>query len=242
MSPRHLTRSSLWLSAILFVPVATYGADGTDGRIEITGDYRYAARESEPIADAKAIACREAWRLAVVNSPIYREQTASVVDSPLLRGLAETIATRYAQERQIVEQTERGRTVSCRVRGTVPADDLAFVIRTHLGGGVPVAENVEQNRALRILNVREESGGIIAIQYQALKRLDWIGTHYQGGLRESAEIMVDFYDDQGLLIRTDRHPARRTPSGDDVLNPGAVAILQVPKPAAAKSYRVWVVK
>jgi hypothetical protein len=242
MSPRQALSPIFWMSAILFVPVAAYSAEGTDGRIEITGDYRYAVRESEPVADAKAIACREAWRLAVVNSSIYREQTASVVDSPLLRDLAEAIATRYAQDRQIVEQTERGRTVSCRVRGMVPADDLAFIIRTHLAGGAPVADSVEQNRALRILDVREESGGIIAIQYQALKRLDWIGTHYQGGLRESADIMVDFYDDQGLLIRTDRYPARRTPSGDDVLNPGAIAILKVPKPAAAKTYRVWLVK
>ena len=72
--------------------------------------------------------------------------------------------------------------------------------------------------------------------------MDWLGTHYQGGLRESADIMVDFYDGQGFLIRSERHPARRTPTGDDVLNPGEKAVLQVTKPAAAKTYRVWLVK
>ena len=32
---------------------------------------------------------------------------------------------------------------------------------------------------------------MIAVQYQALKRLDWLGIHYQGRLRESAYIMAD---------------------------------------------------
>ena len=80
------------------------------------------------------------------------------------------------------------------------------------------------------------------MQYQALKRLDWLGTHYQGGLRESADIMVDFYDSQGALVKTERYPARKTPTGEDILNPGAIAILKVTRPTSAKTYRVWLVK
>jgi hypothetical protein len=36
--------------------------------------------------------------------------------------------------------------------------------------------------------------------------LDWLATQYQSGLSESGEIVVDFYDDQGLLIRTEPFP------------------------------------
>jgi len=72
--------------------------------------------------------------------------------------------------------------------------------------------------------------------------LDWLGTHYQGGLRELVGIMMDLYDDQGYLIRTDQFPARRTATGDNVMNPGATAVLKVTKPAAAKTYRVWLVR
>ena len=48
---------------------------------------------------------------------------------------------------------------------------------------------------------------------------------------------VNFYDDRGFLIRSDRFPARRTATGDDVMNPGATAILKVtnrqqPRPIA----------
>ena len=53
---------------------------------------------------------------------------------------------------------------------------------------------------------------------------------------------MDFYDDQSFLIRNDRLPARRTATGDDIMNPGVTAILKVTKPAAAKTFRVWLVK
>jgi len=242
MSVRRIAPAALLLSALSAVPFTIQAAEGANERIEITGDYRYAARESESVADAKALACREAWRQAVTNSSLYREQTAAVIDSTLLRKLADTLANRHVQDQQIVEQTEQGRTVSCRVHGYLPTDETARVIRTQLTGGPSPAEGIEQNRVLRILTVQEETDGRIAIQYQALKRLDWLGTHYQGGLQESAEIMVDFYDGAGLLMKTERHPARRTPSGDDVINSGAIAILKVTKPVRANTFRVWLVK
>ena len=242
MSTQHKPAALFLFATFLLAPLVATAAAPPAGRIEITADYRYATHETENLTEAKNLVCREAWRLAVVNSPLYREQTASVIDSPLLRDLAYTLATGYVQDRQIVEQTEQGRTLSCRVQGYLPTEESTHVIRTQLSGGPPSAEGLDQNRALRILSVREEGSGTIAVQYQALKRLDWLGTHYQGGLRESADIMVDFYDGQGLLIRTDRFPARRTPSGDDVLNPGTIAILKVAKPAGANTHRVWLVK
>ena len=236
------TAFAVLLLALLY-PLTVHAANATGHRIEIFGDYRYAYHEEkETVADAKALACREALRLAVTNSPLFREQTESVVDSPLLRDLGHMLVTRHVQDQQILEQTERGHTVSCRVRGFLPAEESARAIRTQLAGGAAPSEGIDQNRILRILSVREEGGGMIAVQYQALKRLDWLGTHYPGGLRESAEIMVDFYDDQGFLIRTERYPARRTPIGDDIMNPGEIALLKVPKPLSAKTYRVWLVK
>jgi hypothetical protein len=83
---------------------------------------------------------------------------------------------------------------------------------------------------------------MLAIQYQALKRMDWVTTHYQGGLRDAAHIMVDFYDAQGLLLYSQRFEGWRTATGEDIMSPGAVGLLQVPKPSSAKSYRVWLVK
>jgi hypothetical protein len=234
MTPRHSFR----VLTLCFLAAAAAHAAETNGRIEIAADYRYAARESEPAADAKELACREAWRLAVSNSPVYREQTASIVDSPLLLDLAYRLAA-DVQDQRIVEHTQRGRTVSCRVHGYLPAEQTARMIRAQLAGSP--AEGAEQNRALRIVGTKDE-GGYVVIQFQALKRLDWLNTAYPGTLRESADIMVDFYDESGLLIRTDRHPARQSGTNQDVLNPGMFGIVKVPKPLGAKTYRVWLVK
>jgi hypothetical protein len=45
--------------------------------------------------------------------------------------------------------------------------------------------------------------------------------------------MVDFYDDRSVLIRAGQFPARRTATGDDIMNPAGV--LKVAKPDAAKT-------
>jgi hypothetical protein len=241
MSVHRTTGIHLFLPALALVTVIAQAAE-PNGRLEISGDYRYKIQATEQLADAKDLACREALRLAVANSTLYREQTASIVDSSLLRDLAVLLASQHTQDKQILEQGVQGRTVFCRVKAYLPAEESARVINTQLAGDTPPAGGLDQNRVLKLLAVKEESPALLAIQYQALKRLDWLSTHYQGGLRDAAHIMVDFYDDQGLLLYGQRFQAWRTATGEDVMSPGAVGILQVPKPATAKTYRVWLVK
>jgi len=53
---------------------------------------------------------------------------------------------------------------------------------------------------------------------------------------------MDVYDKDELLLYGQRFEAWRTITGEDVMSPGTVGIIQVPKPASAKTYRVWLVK
>ena len=239
MSALRMTGLPILVASVL--TVAAHAAE-PNGRLEIVGDYRYKAQASERISEAKDLACKEALRQAVINSAVYREQTAAIVDSALLHDVANNLATRHVQDQQIIEQSEQGRTMFCRVKAYLPAEESARAIRTQLAGGPAPDEGLDQNRVLKLLSVKEDSPGMLSIQYQALKRMDWVTTHYQGGLRDAAHIMVDFYDAQGLLLYTQRFEAWRTSTGEDIMSPGAVGILQVPKPAAAKTYRVWLVK
>jgi hypothetical protein len=55
-------------------------------------------------------------------------------------------------------------------------------------------------------------------------------------------MMLDFYGDQGFWFHTDRFSVRRTAMGDDAMHPGATAVLKVAKPAAAETYRVWLIQ
>ncbi len=208
--------------------------------VDIVGDYRYAYHEPETVAEAKQTACLEALHQAVSTSTAVREQTASIVDSKLFRNLVHTLATKHVSDQQILQQSEKGRTVYCKVKAVFHPEEVERVLLAQTTGGAE--PGLDQNRALKILSAREDPDGTIVIAYQALKRLDWLGTAYQGSLRETADVMVDFYDEQGTLLRSTRHPARKTATGDDVMNPGEVRTLKVAKPLNTKTYRVWVVK
>jgi hypothetical protein len=237
-----MSNLNIFMAVAACMAVSAVSAAEPNARLEIIGDYRYKAQASEQLADAKDLACREALRQAVVNSALYREQTAAVVDSALLQEVANTLTDRHVQDPQILEQHEQGRTMFCRVKAFLPAEESVRAIQTQIAGGPTPVEGLDQNRVLKLLSVKEESPGVLFIQYQTLKRMDWVTAHYQGGLRDAAHIMVDFYDAQGLLLYSQRFEAWRTASGEDIMSPGAVGILQIPKPASAKTYRVWLVK
>lgn len=208
--------------------------------IEIVGDYRYAYHEPETAIEAKQLACFEALRQAISTTAAVRERTASIVDSQSFHNLIQTLATQHVGNQQILQQSEKGRTIYCKVKALFNPDDVERVLQTQTTDGTGLS--LHQNRALKILSTREDPDGSLVITYQALKRLDWLGTAYQGGLREAADVMVDFYDEQGTLLRSISHPARRSAAGDDVMYPGEVGTLKVAKPLGTKTYRIWLVK
>lgn len=208
--------------------------------VEIIGDYRYAYHDPETALEARQLACFEALRQALSTTAAVRERTASIVDSQSFHNLIQTLATQHVSSQQILQQSEKGRTVYCKVKALFNPDDVERVLQTQTSDGS--SHSLHQNRALKILGTREDPDGTLIITYQALKRLDWLGTAYQGGLREAADVMVDFYDEQGTLLRSIGHPARRSAAGDDVMYPGEVGTLKVAKPLGTKTYRIWLVQ
>jgi hypothetical protein len=215
--------------------------------VQITGDYRYAYHDPETAAQAEEVACREALRLAVSTAAPVREQIGSVVDPALSQGLVNTLAAQHVTDYQTVEQFHKGKTVYCKVRAALQPEVVqqvfAALTRNALEAKATPASGggLDRNRVLQLVAV-DEQDGMIVVTYQALKRLDWPTTAYPGSLQGLADVMVDFYDAEGILIRTYRHPARRTLAGDDVMQPGQIGVLKVPRPLNTKDYRVWLVK
>src|ERR1044071_4353587 len=164
MSAHGITSLYTFTAAAVWLSISVHAAE-PNGRLEITGDYRYKAQASEQLAEARELACREALRQAVVNSAIYREETASTVDSSLLREVANTLAT-HVQDQQIVEQNEQGRTVFCRIKAYLPAAESARAIQTQLAGRATGAEGLDQNRVLKLLSVKEEDAGTLVVHSQ----------------------------------------------------------------------------
>jgi len=247
MSPFKYTWDGFRLTLMLLCgPVLFFpqGAWAQSNKIEILGDYRYTYHDPDGPVEAKNIAYTEAVRLAIYSSRVFSEGTSRVVeDAQVLRDLAQKIASGYLKDLQVVEQSEKGRTVYCKVRASLLSDEVkAFIEREINRGLVKDPSGLDQNRALQILSVQEGKDATVAVVFKALKRLDWLATAYDGSLRESADVMIDFYDDQGLLVSSDRHPARKTSAGDDVMNPGEIGLHKFAKPLNARSYRVWLVK
>lgn len=227
------------------LPSAARAADSTG--VTITGDYRYAYHSPETITQAQEVACRGALRLAVSTAEPVKEQLGSAVDPSLFRDVVQTLMTQHLSDYQVVEQYQKGKTVYCKVRASLPSDMVRQIVAAQTHGaletkGTAVSTGgLDRNRALQLLAV-EDQDGLIVITYQALKRLDWFNTAYPGSLQGLADVMVDFYDSEGVLIHTDRHPARRTLVGDDVMHPGQIGVLKVPRPLRTASFRVWLVK
>lgn len=241
MKPPSLSKTAGLLIGALAVGSASLAAEPS--RLELVGAYRYAYRAPVGPAEARKLACTEAARLAVESSRYFIDATSSVVDSQLVRDLAQKIVGGYLKDVQILEQSEKGQTAYCKVKGYLDPEDTNAVIATEVNRGLANEPlGIDQNRALKILSTQEGKDGTVVVVYKALKRLDWLTTAYDGSLRESADVMIEFYNDQGIPIGAARHPARLKPDGTEVMHPGEITAHAFRKPAGTKSYRVWLVK
>jgi len=239
--PRRPPGANLMIGPLTMIILSGLVQTADASTVEVTGDYRYTFHAPESAADAEALACREAARMAVSASPVYREATASLVDSTLNRQILDQVVKDSLKDVRVVEQTEKGTTVSCKISGWLESEDVARIVLAGARGySETAALGTDQNRAIRILSVQDDQEGHLLVTFQALRRLDWQNTAYQGTLREQADVMVEFFDAQGLLLATARIPARKTQGGDDVMNAGQVGVHKIPKPLNTASHRVWV--
>ncbi len=238
-----LRAHGLLLTGFTMTLALTTGSGVAAAATDVMGDYRYSYHAPETADQAKALACREASRAAVSRSEVFRDATATFVDSPFMRELLDDTVRDALKEVQIVDQAEKGATVSCTVKGQLDPEAVSQVVLRQMRARPELTQpGLDQNRAVKVLRTNEDKDGNVIVIFQALRRLDWLSTHYQGSLREQADIMVEFYDEQGQLLSQARYPARKTSVGDDVMLPGEIGTRKIAKPAGTRSFRVWVPK
>ena len=113
MSRRTVILACVAQSLVCVAPPLAFAESPT---IDIVGDYRYAYHEPETVAEAKQVACLRALRQAISTTAAVRERTVSIVDSKFFHNLIQTLAAQHASNQQILQQSEKGRTVYCKVR------------------------------------------------------------------------------------------------------------------------------
>ena len=182
-------------------------------------------------------ACTTKVPLLVLPEPIPVQPIATVIPADTATAATATIAEAYDEESGEPPEDRTATSTAPGMRYTTDLSDEALASRWL---NDPAALGTDQNRAIKILNVQDDREGHLLVTFQALRRLDWQNTAYQGTLRDQADVMVEFFDAQGLLLATARIPARKTQGGDDVMNAGQVGVHKIPKPLNTASHRVWV--
>ncbi|MDE3048888.1 MAG: hypothetical protein KGJ48_03210, partial [Nitrospirota bacterium] len=79
MSMHRRPTAPLLLAALLLAPLMAPAEELQTSRIEITADFRYAAQETENIADAKSLTCR-------VRGFLQTEESTRVIRTQLAGG------------------------------------------------------------------------------------------------------------------------------------------------------------
>lgn len=243
MKPLSSMPPAAILVGIAMLGFAPLTATAEQNRLEVLGAYRYAYQEPMSLAEAQKLACTGAIRLSVDSSRFFIDATSNVIDSQMVQDMVQKLISSSLKDVQVVEQSDKGRTVYCKVKGVLDLEDAKAVILTEINRGAANEPlGVDQNRALKILSVQEGKEGTVVVVYKALKRLDWLSTAYDGSLRETADVMIEYYNEQGIPVGAGRHPARLKPDGAEVMHSGEISACTFRKPPGTKSYRVWLVK
>jgi hypothetical protein len=222
--------SLVCLSVVLFFPRIGY-AEGE--RVELKGEYQYTYGDQQTSDQARLIAYTMAVRKAIESYPVFVEETSPVKDPSVIRALTQVIASGYLQNLEIVEQTEEGRRVSCKVRAFVDPAVFKTVLNremTRLLDKQP--EVVGENRQIKILSVTDYP----VEDRRRKKMIREIKVVYQQVSSDSTQVLIDFYDGKGNPITGKRS------STQEFLMPGEIRQVFFTMPDDAKSYRVWLRK
>jgi len=101
--------------------------------IEIVGDYRYFYHDPMTLAEAKALAYREAIRMAIELAPPFRDATVFIMNAAFRRHLIQIIASDYLTDVELVEQAEKNRIVYTKVRAIMNPLEIKSVVEREVG-------------------------------------------------------------------------------------------------------------
>jgi len=101
---------------------------------------------------------------AIDSSRFFIDATSSVVDSQLVKDLVQKITAGYLKDTQVLEQSDKGRTVYCKVRTFINSEEVRAVILTEINRGqANDSPGIDQNRALKILSAKEVDDGTVEV-------------------------------------------------------------------------------
>ena len=163
-------------------------------QVEVIGEYQYTYGDQQTPGQARETACTMAVRKALESHPVYIEETSTVKDPAIIKALVQAITSGYLTKREIVEQTEEGRKVSCKVRGFIEPAVVKTVLNRELNRlQEREPDVVDANKQIKILSATDYA----VEDTRKKKTVKEIKVVYQQVGSEATQILIDFYDTKG---------------------------------------------
>ncbi len=159
--------------------------------MELLGEYQYTYGDQQTPDQARQIACTMAVRKAIESYPVFVEDTSPVKDPAVIKAVIQTLASGYLQDLQIVDQTEEGRRVSCKVRAFVEPGVFKTVLNRELSRLLDRKDPEvvdEKYRQIKILSVSD----YLVEDTRKKRTVREIKVVYQQVGSDSTQVLIDF--------------------------------------------------
>jgi hypothetical protein len=236
-----LFRFSDWSRPLIILSLVCLGAlclaeaGSAEGeRVKLLGEYQYTYGDQQTPDQARQIAYTMAVRKAIESYHVFVEDTSPVKDPTVIKAVIQTLASGSLQDLEIVEQTEEGRRVTCKVRAFIEPAVFKTVLNRELHRLLDRKEPevVDENHQIKILSVSDYQ----VEDTRKKKTVREIKVVYQQVGSDSTQVLIDFYDAKGNPMTGKRS------STQEFLLPGEIRQVLFTMPDDARSYRVWLRK
>ena len=209
---------------ILFVSVLT-----AQKRVPIDGEAEYKFSDNETLIEAKALCYNMALRNAVESYQIFVSSMTDVQNFQLRNDIIQTLSSGYLEDLTVVEENvdRINNSIYYKLRAYIRPEPFKKALKRGAARKINfVPDPIMRGQYIDIIDIRELSNGYIDVLFKkASNNNEYIYINY---------IMIDFFDSDGFPMPGDKRNTEKR------LLKGEIRRTHFPKPASAKSYRVWV--
>ena len=206
----------------------------------IKGSYCYTYGDNESLREARDITRSLAIRNAIESFGVYVVSTMTVKDFVLTDDLVNTISTGYLKDIQVLEHTEKGRTICDTIQGRISPDDVKAIIDREISkrpqAGTPTKEL--NNGCLEIVKVKKRYNEVKVV-VKVLQPTGALVSTADMNAKPCFRVLVDFFDTDGDPMGGARQFIHNSPNE---MLPGQIQTLYFEIPYGAESYKAWLSK
>ena len=206
----------------------------------IKGHYCYTYGDNESLREARDITRSLAVRNAIESFGVYVVSTMTVKDFVLTDDLVNTISTGYLKDIEVLEHSEKGRTICDTIQGRISPEDVKAIIDQEISkrpsSGSPTKE--ANNGCLEIVKVKKWYDQVKVV-VKVLQATGPLVSTADMNAKPCFRVLVDFFDGDGDPMGGARQFIHNSPNE---MLPGQLQTLYFEIPYGAETYKAWLSK